>query len=62
MALINGRDYVIPDDVKVIAGDVLSHRIILRVEEIMEGTEPKPIVDEIIQNIPAPLEFARQEK
>jgi MoxR-like ATPase len=61
LALIHGRDYVIPDDVKTIAPDVLSHRIILRVEEIMEGTRPQQVVEEVIPNIPAPLEFARRE-
>jgi len=61
LALIHGRDYVLPDDVKTIAPDVLSHRIILRVEEIMEGTRPQQVVEEVIPNIPAPLEYARRE-
>ena len=61
LALIYGRDYVVPDDVKIIAREVLSHRIILRVEEIMEGTEPLQVIEEVIQSIPAPLEFARRE-
>ena len=61
LALIYGRDYVVPDDVKMIAEEALSHRIILKVEEIMEGTKPQRVVDEVIQNIPAPLEFARRE-
>ena len=61
LALIYGRDHVVPDDVKIIARDVLSHRIILKVEEIMEGTRPLQVIEEVIQSIPAPLEFARRE-
>jgi len=32
LAVIYGRDFVIPDDIKLIAADVLSHRIILKTE------------------------------
>jgi MoxR-like ATPase len=61
LALINGRDYVIPDDVKMLVEDVLSHRIILIVEEMMEGTRPEQVILEVIQNIPAPLDYVRKE-
>ena len=61
LALINGRDYVIPDDVKMVAEDVLSHRIILIVEEMMEGTRPEQVIQEVIQDIPAPLDYVRKE-
>jgi MoxR-like ATPase len=60
LALIRGRDYVVPDDVKMVVTDVLSHRIILIVEEMMEGTRPVQIIDEVMQNIPAPLDYARK--
>jgi MoxR-like ATPase len=60
LALIRGRDYVVPDDVKMVVTDVISHRIILIVEEMMEGTRPVQIIDEVMQNIPAPLDYARK--
>jgi MoxR-like ATPase len=60
LAVIYGRDFVIPDDIKLIAPDVLSHRIILKVEEMIEGTEARGIISEILNNIPAPLEFKRK--
>lgn len=60
LALIKGRDYVIPDDVKMVVGDVLSHRIILIVEEMMEGTRPEQIIGEVMQGIPAPLDYVRK--
>ncbi|MBN2074281.1 MAG: MoxR family ATPase [Dehalococcoidales bacterium] len=61
LALIHGRDYVIPDDVKMVVEDVLSHRIILIVEEMMEGTRPEQVILEVMQDIPAPLDYARKE-
>ncbi len=61
LALIHGRDYVVPDDVKMVVADVLSHRIILIVEEMMEGTRPIQIIEEVMQDIPAPLDYARKE-
>lgn len=60
LALIRGRDYVIPDDVKMVVADVLSHRIILIVEEMMEGTRPLKVIEEVIQTIPAPLDYVRR--
>ena len=59
-AVIYGRDFVIPDDIKLIAADVLSHRIILKTEDMMEGTDTRGIITEIVANIPAPLEFKRK--
>lgn len=56
-ALINGRDYVIPDDIKTFAVDALSHRIIISVEESLEGLKPRNIIEEIVNAIPAPTEF-----
>jgi MoxR-like ATPase len=58
MALIRGRDYVIPDDIKEISLDVLSHRIILSIEETLEGVSARSVVDEVIDSIPAPTDFS----
>jgi MoxR-like ATPase len=57
MALINGRDFVIPDDIKIFVHDALAHRIILNLEETLEGVSSRNIVTEIVENIPAPTEF-----
>lgn len=57
MALIHGRDFVTPDDVKAFTIDALAHRIILNIEESLEGLTPDKVVDEIVAGIPAPLEF-----
>jgi MoxR-like ATPase len=60
LAVIYGRDFVIPDDIKLIAADVLSHRVILKTEDMMEGTDIRGIIAEIVANTPAPLEFKRK--
>ena len=57
-ALIHGRDFVTPDDVKVFTVDALAHRIILNIEESLEGLEPDKVVEEIVESIPVPLEFS----
>jgi len=54
LALINGRSYVIPDDVKKIVKPVLRHRIILKPEAEFENIKPDNIIDEILRNIEVP--------
>jgi MoxR-like ATPase len=54
MALIQGRDFAVPDDVKSLAPDVLSHRIILNIEDTLEGIRSAGVVDEILSQVPAP--------
>ena len=59
MALIHGRDFVVPDDVKMIVSDVLSHRIILNIEDTLEGIQGEAIIDEVLQQVPVPSEIGR---
>ena len=59
MALIHGRDFVVPDDVKMIVSDVLSHRIILNIEDTLEGIQGEAIIDEVLQQVPVPTEIGR---
>lgn len=59
-ALICGRDYVIPDDVKFLAVDALSHRIMLNVEHIMEGRVPSAIIKSIISKMEVPYDYTRE--
>ncbi len=53
-ALINGRDYVIPDDVKSVIFPVLSHRLILSREAELEGVDSRKIVEEVLRSVPVP--------
>ncbi|MCD6367786.1 MAG: MoxR family ATPase [Candidatus Aenigmarchaeota archaeon] len=51
-ALMNGRDYVIPDDIREVAPNVLRHRIILNYEGKAEGIGTDEIIEEIIDKVP----------
>ena len=57
MAIIHGRDFVVPDDVKMIIPDVLSHRIILNIEDTLEGFSGGQVVDEVVEQVPVPTDF-----
>jgi MoxR-like ATPase len=60
-AAINGRDFVIPDDVKTFANDVLGHRIILKMEyAVGERVDPGQIINEIIEEIEPPRDITRR--
>ncbi|WP_243680550.1 MoxR family ATPase [Vulcanisaeta souniana] len=54
MAVIEGRDYVIPDDIKKVAIETLGHRIVLKPEVSLEGVSGEDIVREYIEKIPVP--------
>lgn len=53
-ALFEGRDYVIPDDVKSVVYDVLRHRIMLSYEAESEEVSVEEIIDMILKNVPVP--------
>ena len=53
-ALMEGRDYVIPDDIKAIAPHVLRHRIILSPEAELEGVTPDNVIKSILDEVPVP--------
>jgi MoxR-like ATPase len=60
LAALSGRDYVIPDDVKLFTKDVLTHRMILNVESLMKGASPASIIEEIVSKVDVPKEVARR--
>jgi MoxR-like ATPase len=53
-AAMDGRDYVIPDDVKAAVHPVLRHRIMLRPEADLEGMTPDQALDEVMRAIEVP--------
>ncbi|MBA3427940.1 MAG: MoxR family ATPase [Actinobacteria bacterium] len=53
-ALSDGRDYVLPDDVKAVAVPVLAHRLILAPEARSAGLTPAEIVQEAVDQTPVP--------
>ena len=54
LALIKGRDYVIPQDLADLAHDVLRHRLVLTYEAIATGVREDSIVDAALAAVPAP--------
>jgi len=55
-AAINGRNYVIPEDVKEMSVPVLSHRLILKSEISINKNLSEKIIEDILNSIKAPLE------
>ena len=53
-AALDGRDYVVPDDIKALATAVLRHRLILSAAAEIEGREVEAIVDNLIESTEAP--------
>ena len=53
-ALLQGRDFVIPEDIQYVAYPVLNHRIILSPEREMEGYSTKEVVNDIVRKIEVP--------
>ncbi|WP_425404146.1 AAA family ATPase [Hwanghaeella sp.] len=53
-AVLNGRDYVIPDDVKSLAKPLLRHRLVLSASAEIEGMGEDQVIDQILQQIPVP--------
>ncbi|MEP7333067.1 MAG: MoxR family ATPase [Terracoccus sp.] len=53
-AVVDGRDYVLPEDVKAVARPVLAHRITVRPELWMSNVSGSAVVDAILRSVPAP--------
>lgn len=53
-AAIQGRDFVIPEDIKAVLVPVLIHRIYLTPEKEMEGVTEVQIITDIINSVPVP--------
>jgi MoxR-like ATPase len=54
LALFDGREFVIPDDVKKLVYPVLEHRIKVKPEAEMEDVTPRMLVDRTLEKIPVP--------
>lgn len=54
MAAIQGRDFIIPEDIKKVLVPVLAHRVILSPEKEMEGMSPENVIDLIANTIEIP--------
>jgi len=60
-ASISGRDFVTPDDIKMFANDVLSHRLILKMEyELDSDMTSLAVIQEILSQVEAPKDYMRK--
>ncbi len=53
-AFLDGRDFVLPQDVKRVAPDVLRHRLLLTYEAEAEGVTPDALIQELLAKVPTP--------
>ena len=58
-ALIRGREFVTPDDVKAVAQPVLAHRVVLTPEARVENVAEATVVESVLDDVPVPT-VARQ--
>jgi MoxR-like ATPase len=57
-AVLDGRDYVVPEDVKAVAAPALAHRITLRPEMWLRRIDPASVVADVLARTPAPASGA----
>jgi MoxR-like ATPase len=55
-AAIQGRDFVLPDDIKFMAPHVLTHRLMISPQAQLRGRQPEELVADIVEAVPVPVE------
>jgi MoxR-like ATPase len=56
-AAMHGRGYVAPDDIKVLAAPVLSHRLVMTAESRLRGRGSERVIEELLERTPVPVEM-----
>jgi MoxR-like ATPase len=54
LAAIHGRDYVLPDDIKLLAEAVLAHRVMVNPSARLKQVTPKRVIGDLVQRLPMP--------
>jgi MoxR-like ATPase len=54
LAASEGREFVIPDDIKALLSPVVEHRLVLSPEAVVSGVELPEVLAEVLRNIPVP--------
>ncbi|MEO5986462.1 MAG: MoxR family ATPase [Candidatus Limnocylindria bacterium] len=52
LAMLDGRDFVLPDDVAALAGPVLTHRLVVDVDRELRGATAVSVMDEVLEQVP----------
>ncbi len=55
-AAIRGREYVLPDDVKLMAPWILNHRLMISPQAQLRGREPEALLTDVLSTVPVPVE------
>jgi MoxR-like ATPase len=62
LAILRGRDYVLPTDVRDLARDVLRHRIVLTYEALAAGVDADRVLDDVLEQVAIPrIELAQDD-
>jgi MoxR-like ATPase len=61
LALIHGRDYVLPTDVQSVAKDVMAHRVVLGFDAVADNIAPAQVIERIVAMVPAPTPVWNQQ-
>jgi len=57
IALLTGRRFVLPDDVKMLSQPVLAHRLVLTTDARIRDRRAEEVLAEIVESVPVPVEF-----
>jgi MoxR-like ATPase len=55
-AALNGREFVLPDDIKTMAPHVLTHRLMISPQAQLRGRQPSELVADIVESVSVPVE------
>ncbi len=55
-AAVHGREFVLPDDVKILAPFVLTHRIQINPQTRLRGRKPEDVISDLVNTLPVPVE------
>jgi MoxR-like ATPase len=59
-ALLQGRDYVLPDDIKELSKPVLAHRLLLKHATRLKENAAEAVIDQLLREMPVPTETVAQ--
>jgi MoxR-like ATPase len=54
LAFMRGRGYALPEDMTVLVGDVMRHRVVLSYEALADGLTADVVIDRVLKKIPVP--------
>lgn len=62
LALIHGRDYVLPTDVQSVAKDVMAHRLVLGFDAVADNINPVQVIERVLAMVPPPRPVWNQQQ